>query len=196
MTSDRTVTADIHTPNVGEKILNGLSSVAQRTIALGAVVLTGILLMEATLLKVLGTAMSLVSTGLKAVGVSGKGLDEYDRVTAIVTATTGIPNIYQNCLSNWAHGPKLTDTYLATKVGSAAGVFGVNKAIDFKYPKLKAEKSVAERQGVQWVVDSINAFGSGSYLNDARDQWSNMGTSLSHCMVDSMKEQVDPIIKR
>jgi hypothetical protein len=196
MTSDRTVTADIHTPNTGEKILNGLSSVAQRTIALGAVVLTGILLMEATLLKVLGTAMSLVSTGLKAVGVSGKGLDEYDRVTAIVTATTGIPNIYQNCLSNWAHGPKLTDTYLATKVGSAAGVFGVNKAIDFKYPKLKADKSVAERQGVQWVVDSINAFGSGSYLNDARDQWSNMGTSLSHCMVDSMKEQVEPIIKR
>lgn len=196
MTSDRTVTADIHSPNVGEKILNGLSSVAQRTVALAAVVVTGILLIDATLLKILGVAMSLVSTGLKAVGVSGKGLDEYDRVTAIVTATTGIPNIYQNCISNWAHGPKLTDTYLGTKIGSAAGVYATNKAIDFKYPKLKADKSVAERQGVQWVVDSINAFGSGSYLNDARDQWSNMGSSLGTCMVDSMKEQVEPIIKR
>ena len=196
MTGDRSVTADVHTPSVGEKIVNGLSSVAQRTIALGAVVLTGIMLMEATLLKVLGTAMSLVSTGLKAVGVSGKGLDEYDRVTAIVTATTGIPAMYADCISSWAHGPKLTESNIAAKFGTKGGAALANKAINFAYPKLKAEKSVTGSQGVQWVVDSIDAFGSGSYLNDARDQWSSMGSTLGTCMVDGMKKQVDPIIKR
>ncbi|ROS49531.1 hypothetical protein [Frigoribacterium sp. PhB24] len=41
-----------------------------------------------------------------------------------------------------------------------------------------------------------NAFGSGSYLNNARDQWSSRGSSLGTFMVDSMKAQVDPIIKR
>lgn len=41
-----------------------------------------------------------------------------------------------------------------------------------------------------------NAFGSGGYLDDARDQWSSEGSSLGTIMVDSTKAQVDPIIKR
>jgi hypothetical protein len=194
VTKDRVVTADIYKPNLGEKILNGLSSIAQRTVALAATIFTGILLMEMTLVKVLGLAMTGVSMGLKAVGVSGAGLDGFDRATAIVNAQTSLPATFANCLSGWAHGPSLTQTNLATKVGAPSAVFLANQAKDKFYPKV--DKSVTDKQGIQWVVDAIDAYGSGSYLNDAATQWSSMGSSLGSCMESSLEKQIDPIIRR
>jgi hypothetical protein len=197
VTKDREVTADIHVPNLGERIVNGLSSVAQRIVALGAVMLTGILLMEFTLVKVLGYAMMGASMGLKAVGVSGAGLDGFDRATAIVRAQTGLPSMLGNCLSDWAHGPSLTQTNLATQVGSPAGVFLANQAKDkLLYPKPDSLMTVKDKQGLEWIVNGVDAFGSGSYLENARGQWSGMGSSLGSCMERSTEEQIDPIIKK
>ena len=197
VTKDREVTADIHVPNLGERILNGLSSVAQRIVALGAVMLTGILLMEFTLVKVLGYAMMGASMGLKAVGVSGAGLDGFDRATAIVRAQTGLPSMLSNCLSAWAHGPSLTQTNLATQVGSPAGVFLANQAKDkLLYPKPDSLMTVKDKQGLEWIVNAADAFGSGSYLENASGQWSSMGSSLGSCMERSTEEQIDPIIKK
>ena len=192
VTGDRQVSADIHVPNLGERIANGLSSVAQRIVALGVVVLTGIALMEMTLVKVLGMAMTGISMGLKAAGASGAALDGFDRATAIVTAQTALPSMLSGCVSDWAHGPSLTQANLASKVGAAGSVFVANKAAGLVVPQV----TIADRQAYDWVVNTVDAFGSGSYLQDARGQWSAMGSSLGGCLETRTEQVIDPIIKK
>ena len=195
---DRSVSVDIHKPSTAEKIGNFFSSVAQRFIAVGAMIATGLLLAEMALVKVVAFGMAAISTGLHLLGVSGPAMDGFDRATAVVAAPLDTVKLFAGCLGSVAHGPDLTDsTKLSALVASGAGkkVIGLTAEQLGKYlHKLGFSRAAKATGGLDQVVDLTNAFGSGSYSGDAATSWKNYGSSLNSCMSDGFQSTLDPVI--
>jgi hypothetical protein len=197
--ADRSVTVSIDKPSTAQKIGNFFSSVAQRIVAVGATIATGIMLAHMFVVRGIALVMSGVSSVLHTFGVTGADLDRFDRATAIVSAQTSTMEVFANCVGKFAYGQKLTQHSVATQVGGAVAA----KAAGLSTEQLQSYLTSRGNEGLSkvlgplaYTVDIVNGFGSNPdmYFQDAADSWSSMGSSMASCMETDIEAVVKPII--
>lgn len=202
---DRSISADLSTKSIGDKILSGLSGVATSFVAFVSQAASVLVMAEVGILQTVATGASLLAQGLAAVGVDGTALKV---LTGIATALNTLATFSQTlggCVAAWNSGNSPASAAAAALGSASAGVGAAGggagaAAWGIKTGNSLAGASVAETTGanLQKGADTLkgirvgldlgqaaaSSFGGSvdTYTAPPAEKWNGFASSMGSCI--------------
>lgn len=193
MTQDRSVSVDIGTASLGDKIAAGLSSTTQRILSGLITAATDLTVAELSVISVISLAIKGATAIATVLGAPSSVVDAMTSVSTDIDAQMNVVTSLSTCTATWAAGG--SGTLLPGSGADGDALKAGNKVAGKLETKALVGSGLSENGAgkvstVVNPVDLINGFGShaDNYLQDPNQAWSDIG-SIGSCMLDTISTQ-------